>query len=63
MNYVSVVYAILVSIIAVDWSVRGQHGYRGQDRRHDEAAAALRGSGSGEGENEWVRDSMMMVGS
>ena len=49
MNYVSAVYAILVSIIAVDWFVRGRRGYRGQDRRHDEATAALRGSDSGEG--------------
>ena len=49
MNYVSAVYGILVFIIVVDWFARGRRNYRGQDKRHDDAAAALRGSVSGQG--------------
>ncbi|KAL8856105.1 MAG: hypothetical protein Q9178_007300 [Gyalolechia marmorata] len=49
MNYVSAVYGILIFIIVVDWFARGRRNYRGQDKRHDDAAAALRGSISGPG--------------
>jgi choline transport protein len=33
MNYVCVVYAIVLFIIAVDWSCRGRKHYRGQEER------------------------------
>lgn len=49
MNYVSAVYGILVLIIVIDWFARGRREYRGQDKKHDDAAAALWGSVSGEG--------------
>jgi hypothetical protein len=36
MNYVSAVYGVVVSIIAIDWLSRGRKEYRGQtDRRED----------------------------
>ncbi|THW83261.1 choline transport protein [Aureobasidium pullulans] len=34
MNYVCVVYAVVCSIIAVDWFSRGRKSYRGQEDRH-----------------------------
>lgn len=43
MNYVSAVYGVVISIIVVDWFVRGKRGYRGQTLRHEEADARLTG--------------------
>lgn len=37
MNYVCVIYGILVLIIAGDWLARGRKSYRGQTLRHEEA--------------------------
>lgn len=37
MNYVCVVYGILVLIIAIDWLLRGRRSYRGQALRREEA--------------------------
>lgn len=37
MNYVSVVYAVVVVIIIIDWYVRGRREFRGQTTRHNEA--------------------------
>lgn len=34
MNYVCVVYAVVGSIIAIDWVMRGKKKFRGQDTRH-----------------------------
>ena len=59
MNYVSVVYGILVLIMIVDWVFRGRKGYRGQLARRQEASGheegvihgqEERGTGRGEGE-------------
>ncbi len=36
MNYVSLVYAVVVIIIVVDWFCRGKKKYRGQQTRHEE---------------------------
>lgn len=33
MNYVSAVYAVVISIIAIDWLSRGRKEYRGQTDR------------------------------
>lgn len=43
MNYVSAVYGVVISIIVIDWFVRGKRGYRGQTLRHEEADARLTG--------------------
>lgn len=37
MNYVSVVYAVVIVIIVIDWYVRGRREFRGQTTRHSEA--------------------------
>ena len=37
MNYVSVVYAVVVVIIAIDWFARGKKSYRGQSTRQADA--------------------------
>lgn len=36
MNYVSVVYAIVVVLIGLDWGIRGKRSFRGQSLRHGE---------------------------
>jgi len=41
MNYVSAVYSVVVTIIVVDWFVRGKRGYRGQTVRREEVEARL----------------------
>lgn len=41
MNYVCVVYGIVVFIIVVDWFTRGKKVFRGQQARHEEAEQAL----------------------
>lgn len=41
MNYVSAVYGVVITIIVVDWFVRGKRGYRGQAVRREEAEARL----------------------
>ncbi|KAL9038340.1 MAG: hypothetical protein Q9214_005317 [Letrouitia sp. 1 TL-2023] len=41
MNYVSAVYGVVVTIIIVDWFVRGRRQYRGQVARHGEAVQVL----------------------
>lgn len=38
MNYVSVVYFVVVVIILMDWFLRGRKKYRGQATRHEELA-------------------------
>ncbi|KAE8360453.1 hypothetical protein BDV27DRAFT_134561, partial [Aspergillus caelatus] len=43
MNYVCVVYAVVGSIIAIDWAVRGKRKFRGQDTRHQEAEEHVEG--------------------
>ncbi|MCJ1311242.1 hypothetical protein MMC25_004913 [Agyrium rufum] len=43
MNYVSVVYFVVVTIILIDWFARGREHYRGADMRHEEAAQYLHG--------------------
>lgn len=37
MNYVSVVYAVVIVIILIDWFLRGKRSYRGQRARREEA--------------------------
>lgn len=39
MNYVCAVYAVVVSIIAIDWLARARKEYRGQTDRREAAAA------------------------
>lgn len=39
MNYVSAVYGVVVSVICIDWLVRGRRMYRGQEARHEEGVA------------------------
>lgn len=39
MNYVCVVYGIVVAIIAVDWFLRGRKSFRSQSLRHAEIEA------------------------
>ncbi|KAL8826529.1 MAG: hypothetical protein Q9170_007363 [Blastenia crenularia] len=41
MNYVSVVYGILVVIIMADWFFRGRRHYRGQVQRHEMAVVVV----------------------
>ncbi|KAL1955800.1 hypothetical protein VTO42DRAFT_8039 [Malbranchea cinnamomea] len=41
MNYVCVVYFIVVLIIIVDWFLRGKKEFRGQEERHEQAEQAL----------------------
>ncbi|KAI9838834.1 MAG: hypothetical protein M1819_004040 [Sarea resinae] len=41
MNYVCVVYAIVVAIMAVDWIFRGRKSYRSQTERHIDADDAF----------------------
>jgi choline transport protein len=36
MNYISVVYFIVVVIILADWFIRGRKSFRGQLSRHEE---------------------------
>ena len=38
MNYVCVVYSVIVLIIAVDWLARARRSFRGQAVRHEEVA-------------------------
>lgn len=42
MNYISAVYIALVILVAMDWTFRGRHQFRGQDVRHEQAAEAER---------------------
>ncbi|PGH10534.1 hypothetical protein AJ80_07477 [Polytolypa hystricis UAMH7299] len=42
MNYVSVVYFVVVVIIVLDWFLRGKHEYRGQAARHEEVEQLTR---------------------
>ncbi|EAS27491.2 amino acid permease [Coccidioides immitis RS] len=37
MNYVSVVYAVVIILIVIDWFLRGKREFRGQSMRHNEA--------------------------
>ncbi|KAJ9206539.1 hypothetical protein DTO164E3_780 [Paecilomyces variotii] len=46
MNYISVVYAIVVAIILIDWFIRGRKSFRGQSTRHDEVEDTFGRSGS-----------------
>ena len=39
MNYVCVVYAIVVLLITIDWQFRGRRSFRGQSLRHGEIEA------------------------
>ena len=41
MNYVSVVYAVIVVIILIDWFLRGRTKYRGQEARHGEVESNM----------------------
>ena len=41
MNYVSVVYFVVIVIIVMDWFFRGRHEYRGQATRHEEVEVNL----------------------
>ena len=43
MNYVSAVYFVVVSIILLDWFVRGRTHYRGQQKRWEEAEVLAEG--------------------
>lgn len=36
MNYVSAVYGVVVTIIILDWLLRGKRSYRGQSLRHEQ---------------------------
>lgn len=42
MNYICVVYAIVISIVLIDWYARGRREYRGQETRHGEAEMHIR---------------------
>lgn len=42
MNYVSAVYVVVIVIILVDWYLRGNKDYRGQDRRRHGSVDAVR---------------------
>ena len=42
MNYISAVYIALVILVAMDWTFRGRHHFRGQEVRHEQAAEAER---------------------
>lgn len=44
MNYVSVVYFVVIMIIVADWFLRGKREYRGQTARHEDAEALHRRS-------------------
>lgn len=44
MNYVSAVYFVVVSIMLVDWFVRGRKHYRGQQKRWEEAEVLAEGA-------------------
>ena len=55
MNYVCVVYGIIVFLLGVDWFVRARKSYRGQDLRREDAERLERGFvGSGRGGGEAV---------
>lgn len=43
MNYVSLVYGLVVMVIITDWFVRGKKSYRGQETRHEELDAGTFG--------------------
>lgn len=46
MNYVSVVYFVVIVIIMTDWFLRGKKEYRGQATRHEEVEETLARHGS-----------------
>ncbi|KAF2689498.1 choline transport protein [Lentithecium fluviatile CBS 122367] len=41
MNYVSLVYAVIVIIITVDWFVRGRKHFRGASERHNDVVVVM----------------------
>ena len=41
MNYVCVVYFVVVVLIVADWFLRGKYEYRGQTLRHQEVEEQL----------------------
>lgn len=47
MNYVSAVYAVVTSIMAVDWLVRGRKSFRGVGERKSDVVHAVEGVRSG----------------
>ncbi|KAF2499523.1 amino acid transporter [Lophium mytilinum] len=42
MNYVSAVYGVVITLMTIDWVVRGRKSYRGQESRHAEVEDVVR---------------------
>jgi choline transport protein len=60
MNYVSVVYAVVAALVAVDYFVRGKKSFRGASERHGDIHGGGEEKGSQGDENLEAREDVKL---